>query len=92
MTKKLLTTSEAAELAGISRSTLVRAASNGQIPYGIAKRVLGKIIWERKRFEAWLDSCDVGADVPSQPQIKKQKGRSRIEQTVIAPDVDKVSL
>jgi excisionase family DNA binding protein len=48
------TRAEAAEVAGISLSTLDRCIKDGQIPH---KRLRGRVLIPRGPFIAWCDSC-----------------------------------
>lgn len=74
-----ITTSEAAQLLGVSRATLARAAKRGEVPPGVCTRLLGRYSWSLKACEEWV----VDADVSCAPPPPKKRGRPNVLASVV---------
>jgi len=76
-----ITTAQAADILGVSRATMARAAKRGEVPPGVCSRVLGQYIWDKDACREWVASADVSN--ASQPEPRKGRGRPSVLNTVV---------
>lgn len=79
MDHNTLTTSQAAELAGVSRATMARIAQRGDLPRGVACLVGGKYVWRREGVLRWLEECDCS----NSKAVDRKRGPRRIIDQVV---------